>query len=141
MISYHNLLDTIIKLHFPNHKFSLKGSLEWRPISEKQKDLYFKKFGKELKIQRKRYNIKEVYWEDKIQDDNVGTRGPFGTSHHHIVISNIEEDGIFYVMNDYKVGRMGQTFRYKFQIIDYQKNTDLSNYELKLINNKMILIR
>jgi len=137
LISYHNLLDTVIKLHFPTHKFSLKGSLEWYPISEKQKERYFKKFGKELKNQRRRYNIKEVYWEG----NNEGDKGIYGSSHHHIVISDIEEDGIFYIMNDHKVGRMGQTFRYKFKIIDYQKNTDLSNYELKLINNKMILIR
>ena len=128
------LLDKIIELHFDNHKFTLKGSLEWYPIHEKQKERYFKKFGKELKSQRRRYKIREVYWEGKNQEDN-------GSSHHHIVISDIEDDGVFYVMNDHKVGRMGQTFRYKFQVIDYHKNTDLSNYKIELLDETMTMIR
>ena len=128
------LLDKIIKLHFHNHKFTLKGSLEWYPTTEKHKERHFKKFGKELKPQRRRYKIKEVYWEGKNQEDN-------GSSHHHIVISDIEDDGLFYLMNDHKVGRMGQTFRYKFQIIDYHKNTDLSNCKVELLDETMTMIR
>ena len=128
------LLDKIIDLHFNNHKFTLKGSLEWYPITEKQKERHFKKFGKELKPQRRRYKIREFYWEGKNQEDN-------GSSHHHIVISDIEDDGVFYLMNDHKVGRMGQTFRYKFQIVEYQKNTDLSNCEVELLDKRMIMIR
>ena len=128
------LLDKIIKLHFRNHKFTLKGSLEWYPTTEKQKERHFKKFGKELKPQRRRYNTRGVYWEGKNQEDN-------GSSHHHIVISDIEDDGVFYLMNDHKVGRMGQTFRYKFQIVEYQKNTDLSNCKVELLDKRMIMIR
>jgi len=128
------LLDKIIELHFDKHKFTLKGSLEWYHTTEKQKERHFKKFGEKLKPQRRRYNIREVYWEGKNQEDN-------GSSHHHIVISDIEDDGIFYVMNDHKVGRMGQTFRYKFQIVEYQKNTDLSNCKVELLDKRMIMIR
>ena len=128
------LLDKIIELHFDKHKFTLKGSLEWYHTTEKQKERHFKKFGKKLKPQRRRYKIKEVYWEGKNQEDN-------GSSHHHIVISDIEDDGLFYLMNDHKVGRMGQTFRYKFQIIDYHKNTDLSNCKVELLDETMTMIR
>ena len=128
------LLDKIIELHFDKHKFTLKGSLEWYHTTEKQKERHFKKFGEKLKPQRRRYKIKEVYWEGKNQEDN-------GSSHHHIVISDIEVDGLLYLMNDHKVGRMGQTFRYKFQIIDYHKNTDLSNCKVELLDETMTMIR
>ena len=82
-IDLKELLDKIIELHFDNYKFTHKGSLEWYPIHEKQKERYFKKFGKELKNQRRRYKIKEVYWEG----NNEGDKGVYGSSHHHIVIS------------------------------------------------------
>ena len=93
-IDLKKLLDKIIELHFDNYKFTLKGSLEWYPTTEKQKERHFKKYGKELKPQRRRYKIREVYWEGKNQEDN-------GWSHHHIVISDIEDDGVFYLMNDH----------------------------------------
>ena len=102
-------------------------------MKNKKKNI-LKKFGKELKNQRRRYKIKEVYWEGKNQEDN-------GFSHHHIVISDIEDDGLFYVMNDHKVGRMGQTFRYKFQVIDYHKNTNLPNCKVELLDETMTMIR
>ena len=47
------LLDKIIELHFDNHKFTLKGSLEWYPIHEKQKERYFKKIWERIKIPKK----------------------------------------------------------------------------------------
>jgi len=133
-IDLKKLLDKIIELHFDNYKFTLRGSLEWYPTTEKQKERHFKKYGKELKPQRRRYKIREVYWEGKNQEDNAW-------SHHHIVISDIEDDGVFYLMNDHKVGRMGQTFRYKFQIIDYQKKTDFSNCKVELLDETMTMIR
>ena len=57
------------------------------------------------------------------------------------IISEIEKDGIFYVMNDHKVGRMGQTFRYKFKIIDYLNLSDYSKCKYKLIDKRMTMIR
>ena len=131
------LLDQIIGLYFISHKFSLKGSLEWYPITEKQKERHFKKFGKELKPQRRRYNIKEVFWEEKKGDD----KGGYSSSHHHVVISDIEDHGVFYVMNDHKVGNMGQTFRYKFQIKDFQKSLNLSDLNIELLDKTMTMIR
>ena len=136
-IDLKELLDKIIELHFDNYKFTQKGSLEWYPIHEKRKEKYFKKFGKELKNQRRRYKIKEVYWEG----NNEGDKGVYGSSHHHIVISYIEDDGVFYVMNDHKRGRMGQTFRYKFQIQDYNGTTKLSDCKFELLDKRMTMIR
>tara|TARA_B100000575_G_scaffold284814_1_gene279355 strand:+ start:77 stop:496 length:420 start_codon:yes stop_codon:yes gene_type:complete len=136
-LSLKELLDKIIGLHFDDHEFTLKGSLDWFPIFEKQKERYFKKFGKELKNQRRRYKIKEVYWEG----NNEGVKGGYGSSHHHIIISDIEEGGVFYVMNDHRVGRMGQTFRYKFQIRDFNGNTKLSDCKFELLDKRMTMIR
>ena len=92
---------------------------------------------KELKNQRRRYKIKEVYWEG----NNEGDKGVYGSSHHHIVISYIEDDGVFYVMKDSKEGRMGQTIRYEFKIIDYHKTTNQSDYKIELLDRTMTMIR
>ena len=137
------LLNKIIKLHFENHKLSLKGNLEWIPNTQKQKERHFKKFGKELKVNRSKYRIKDIYWKKEVESVN----GPkeinysYGFSHHHLIISNIEEDGVFYVMNDYKEGRMGQTIRYKFQIQDYNGTTKLSDCKFELLDKRMTMIR
>ena len=48
-INLKELLDKIIELHFDNYKFTQKGSLEWYPITEKQKENILKSL-KELKI-------------------------------------------------------------------------------------------
>ncbi len=45
-------------------------------------------------------------------------------------------------MNDNKEGRMGQTFRYKFQIIDYDlTKEDPSDHNIELLETKMTMIR
>jgi len=142
-VNLKELLDKIIGLHFDNHKFSLKGSLEWIPNTQKQKERHFKKFGKKLKVNRSKYIIKDIYWEKEVER----VKGPEGRgysysfSHHHLIISNIEKDGVFYVMKDHKEGRMGQTFRYEFKIIDYHKTTNQSDYKIELLDKTMTMIR
>ena len=84
--------------------------------------------------QKSRFKIKQIFLEGKNQDDNV-------SSHHHIIISEIEKDGIFYVMNDHKVGRMGQTFRYKFKLIDILDLSDYSKCKYELLDKRMTMIR
>ena len=138
-VNLKELLDKIIGLHFDNHKFSLKGSLEWIPNTQKQKERHFKKFGKELKANRRTYRIKDIYWE---KERNKSPEGySYVLSHHHLIISNIEEDGVFYVMSDRKEGRMGQTIRYEFKIIDYHKTTNQSDYKIELLDKTMTMIR
>jgi hypothetical protein len=142
-IDLKELLDKIIELHFDNCKFSLKGNLEWIPNTQKQKERHFKKFGKELKVNRSKYRIKDVYWEKEFERVNgpEGTKYSYVFSHHYLIISNIEEGGVFYVMNDRKEGRMGQTFRYKFQIRDYCRTTKLSGCKFELLDKRMTMIR
>tara|TARA_B100001741_G_C16515296_1_gene581909 strand:- start:1066 stop:1506 length:441 start_codon:yes stop_codon:yes gene_type:complete len=142
-VNLKELLDKIIGLHFDNHNFSLKGSLVWIPNTKKQKERHFKKFGKELKVNRSKYRIKDIYWEKEVErvKEPEGREYSYSFSHNHLIISNIEEDGVFYIMNDHKVGRMGQTFRYKFQIIDYHKTTNQSDYKIKLLDKTMSMIR
>ena len=53
-IKLDELLEELIIQFFPNHVFTLKGSLEWYPTTEKQKERHFKNFGKDFKIQRGR---------------------------------------------------------------------------------------
>ena len=140
-IDLKELLDKIIELHFDNHKFSLKGSLEWIPNTQKQKERHFKKFGKELKANRRTYRIKDIYWEKEVERVKEREGYSYVFSHHHLIISNIEADGVFYVMNDRKEGRMGQTIRYKFKIIDYHKITNQSDYKIELLDRTMTMIR
>ena len=44
-------------------------------------------------------------------------------------------------MNDHKFGRMGQTFRYKFKLIDYLNLSDYSKCKYKLLDKRMTMIR
>ena len=86
------LLNKIIKLHFENHKLSLKGNLEWIPNTQKQKERHFKKFGKELKVNRSKYRIKDIYWEKEVERVKrpEGTDYSYSFFYHQIIISNIK---------------------------------------------------
>ena len=137
-INLKELLDKIIELHFDNHNFTLKGKLKWYPVTEQQKTRYLKKRGKELKFQRRRYKTIEVFWEKPKEEKKASSPYFF---YHHILISEIEENDIFYCIDDNCLGRMGQKIRYKFQIKDFQKSMKLTDLNIKLLNNTMIMIR
>ena len=96
-----------------------------------------------VKVNRSKYRIKDIYWKKEVERVNgpEGTNYSYVFSHHHIIISNIEEDGVFFVMNDHKEGRMGQIFRYKFQIQDYNGTTKLSDCKFELLDKRMTMIR
>ena len=87
------------------------------------------------------YRIKDIYWEKEVEKVKRPEGYSYVLSHHYLIISNIEEDGVFYVMNDHRQGRMGQTFRYKFKIIDYHKITNQSDYKIELLDRTMTMIR
>lgn len=76
------------------------------------KDKIFKKRGKELKFQRRRYKTTEVFWEKPKEEKKSSSPYFF---YHYILISEIEENYIFYCIDDYCMGRMDQKIRYKFQ--------------------------
>ena len=101
---YKKLLDQVIKIHFPEANYDLKGKLEWFPVTDQQKKRYFKKRGKELKIQRRRCKTNEVFWEKEKNGKKVSSPYFF---YHHILISEIEKNGIFYCISDFCIGRMG----------------------------------
>ena len=137
-ISLRELLDKIIELHFNKHKFTLKGKLEWYPVTNQQKTRYLKKRGKELKFQRRRYKITEVFWEKPKEEKKSSSPYFF---YHYILISEIDENYIFYCIDDYCMGRMGQKIRYKFQIKDFKKSTKLNDLKIELLDDSMIMIR
>ena len=127
------ILDLIISIHFKNHDFNHRGKLEWCPVTERQKKRYFEKRGKEITKQRVRYSIIENFSSSKKSDSS---------DYRQLLISEIEEDGIFYCIYDYRtMGRMGQTFRYKFKIIDYLNLSDYSKCKYELIDKRIIMIR
>ena len=132
-MNHSKILDLIISIHFKNHDFNHKGKLEWCPVTERQKKRYFEKRGKEITKQRVRYSIIENFSSSKKSDSS---------DYRQLLISEIEEDGIFYCIYDYRtMGRMGQKTRYKFQIKDFQDSMNISDLNIELLDKTMIMIR
>ncbi|MDA8698496.1 hypothetical protein N9M11_00025 [Flavobacteriaceae bacterium] len=128
-----DILDKVISIHFKNHDFNHKGKIEWYPVTEKQKKRYFEKKGKELTKQRFRYSVIENFNSSHKSDSS---------DYRQLLISEIEDDGIFYCIYDYiTMGRMGQKTRYKFQIKNFQKSMNLTDLYIELLDNTMIMIR
>jgi hypothetical protein len=127
------ILDLIISIHFKNHDFNHKGKLEWHPVTERQKKRYFEKKGKKLTKQRVQYSVIEDFKSSNKSDSS---------DYRQILISEIEEDGVFYCIYDYRtMGRMGQKTRYKFQIEDFKESMNPSDLNIELLDKRMIMIR
>ena len=127
------ILDLIISIHFKNHDFNHKGKLEWCPVTERQKKRYFEKKGKELTKQRVQYSVIENFSSSHKSDSS---------DYRQLLISEIEDNGIFYCIYDYRtMGRMGQKTRYKFQIEDFQDSMNISDLNIELLDKTMIMIR
>ena len=132
-MNHSKILDLIISIHFKNHDFNHKGKLEWCPVTERQKKRHFEKKGKELTKQRVQYSIIENFSSSNNSDSS---------DYRQLLISEIEDDGVFYCIYDYRtMGRMGQKTRYKFQIKDFKKPMNISDINLELLDNTMIMIR
>jgi len=132
-MDYQTILNKVIEDHFPKNKFNSLAKLEWYPVREKQKKRHFEKKGKELTKQRVRYSVIENFNSSYKSDSS---------DYHQLLISEIEEDGIFYCVYDYKtMGNMGQKTRYKFQIKEFQKSINLSDLNIELLDDTMIMIR
>ena len=128
-----DLLDLVITIHFKNHDFNHKGKLEWYPVTERQKKKFFKKNGKELTKQRVQYSVIEDFKSSNKSDSS---------DYRQILISEIEEDGVFFCIYDYRtMGGMGQKTRYKFQIKDVQQSINISDINIELLDKTMIMIR
>jgi hypothetical protein len=132
-MDYQTVLNKVIEVSFPNTKFNFLGKLEWYPVTERQKKRHFEKKGKELNKQRVQYYVIENFTPSNESDSS---------DYRQLLISEIEEDGVFYCVYDYRtMGRMGQKTRYKFQIKDFQKSMNFSDINLELLDNTMIMIR
>jgi hypothetical protein len=99
----------------------------------KTKKRHFEKRGKELTKQRVRYSLIENFSSSYKSDSS---------DYRQLLISEIEDDGVFYCIYDYRtMGRMGQKTRYKFQIEDFKESMNLSDYNIELLDKTMIMIR
>ena len=127
------ILTKVIDDYFPKNKFDSLGKLEWYPVTERQKKRHFEKRGKELSKQRVRYFVIENFNSSNKSDSS---------DYRQLLISEIEKDGVFYCIYDYRtMGRIGQKTRYKFQIEEFQQSMNLSDYNIKLLDKTMIMIR
>ena len=132
-MNYSKLLDTIIFKFFRYNNFNHKGKIEWYPVTERQKKRHFEKKGKELTKQRVRYSVIENFSSSHKSDSS---------DYRQLLISEIEDDGVFYCIYDYRtMGRMGQKTRYKFQIEDFKESMNISDINFELLDNTMIMIR
>ena len=132
-MDYQIILNKVIENYFSKNKFNSLGKLEWYPVTEKQKKRYFEKKGKELTKQKVRYSVIENFNSSYKSDSS---------DYRQLLISEIEEDGIFYCIYDYRtMGRIGQKTRYKFKILNYSDSINISDYQIELLEEKMIMIR
>tara|TARA_B110000003_G_scaffold163886_1_gene163865 strand:- start:610 stop:1017 length:408 start_codon:yes stop_codon:yes gene_type:complete len=132
-IKLKNLLSKTIKLFFSESKFTSIGKLEWFPPTKKEIKKTLDKSG--VKVSQQRY---KYFKTDEFEINSKTNSSNF----HQLLISEIEEDGIFYCVYDFKsIGPAGQKTRYKFQLKDFQKNTIFSNHNIELLEKKLIMIR
>ena len=126
-MDYQIILNKVIEDYFPKNKFNSLGKLEWYPVTERQKKRHFEKKGKELTKQRVRYSVIENFSSSYKSDSS---------DYRQLLISEIEDDNTFYIIDDHCVGGLsGQIFRYKFIL------NNRSTYDVDLIDTKIIAIR
>ena len=132
-MDYQTILNKVIEDYFPKNKFNSLGKLEWYPPTEKEIKKTFEKKGIKISQQRIKY----------FKTDEFEVNSETGSSdYRQLLISEIEEDGVFYCIYDYRtMGRMGQKTRYKFKIKDFQKSLNLSDLNIELLEEKMVMIR
>ena len=127
------LISKVIKLFFPKNKLNSIGKLEWYPPTEKEIKKTFEKRGIKMSKQRIKY----------FKTDEFEINSETGSSdYRQLLISEIEEDGVFYCIYDYiTMGRMGQKTRYKFKILNYSDSINISDLNIELLEDEMIMIR
>lgn len=132
-MNYRSIIEQVIKKYFPNINFNLIGKLEWYSVTEKQKKRNLEKNGKVITKQRVRYfQTQEFQFTSNSKSLDL----------RQLLISNIEKDGGFYCMYDFKTyGNMGQKTRYKFQIKDFQSIDSSSKFNIELLDEDLIMIR
>ena len=132
-LDYQLILKKVIEDYFPKNKFNSLGKLEWYPPTEKEIKKTFEK--REIKISQQRIK----YFKTEEFQNHPKTNS---SDSHQLLISEIEDDGVFYCIYDYRtMGRMGQKTRYKFQIEDFKESMNPSDLNIELLDKRMIMIR
>ena len=132
-MDYQIILNKVIENYFSKNKFNSLGKLEWYPVTERQKKRHFEKKGKELTKQRVRYSVIENFSSSYKSDSS---------DYRQLLISEIEDNGIFYCIYDYRtMGNMGQKTRYKLKILNYSDSINISDNQIELLEEEMIMIR
>ena len=113
----------------------MNGSLLelWYSPTNKEIKKTFEKRGIRISKQRIKYFKTEEFQNHPKTNSS---------DYRQLLISEIEDDGIFYCIYDYRtMGRMGQKTRYKFQIEDFQDSMNISDLNIELLEEEMIMIR
>ena len=132
-MDYQIILNKVIENYFSKNKFNSLGKLEWYPVTERQKKRHFEKKGKEVTKQRVRYSVIENFSSSYKSDSS---------DYRQLLISEIEDNGIFYCIYDYRtMGNMGQKTRYKLKILNYSDSINISDNQIELLEEEMIMIR
>ena len=132
-MDYQIILNKVIENYFSKNKFNSLGKLEWYPVTERQKKKTLLKKGKELTKQRVRYSVIENFSSSYKSDSS---------DYRQLLISEIEDNGIFYCIYDYRtMGNMGQKTRYKLKILNYSDSINISDNQIELLEEEMIMIR
>ena len=93
----------------------------------------FEKRGIKISQQRIKY-----FKTDEFEINSEANSSDF----RQLLISEIEENGIFYCIYDYRtMARMGQKTRYKFKVLNYSDSINISDYQIELLEENMIMIR
>lgn len=99
-MNYLELLNKVIKGFYPSEtEPNVLGILAWNEPTYKQVMQHFSRTGEQLKIQRKKYTVKEVLFEKSISNTKSGVE-------LKLYISPIEED-FFYVVSDTRLANAG----------------------------------
>ena len=132
-MDYNKLIQKIIRDFFFENKLTSIGQLQWYPPTEKEIKKTFEKRGIKISRQRIKY-FKTDEFEINSETNSL--------DYHQLLISEIKEDGVFYCIYDYMtLVRMGQRTRYKFKILNYSDSINISDYQIELLEEKMIMIR
>lgn len=136
----YELLKIVKDQFFSTHHITLLGRFSWLPVTDKQRERVFKKAGKELKEQFKRYRIVEVFYPESINvdSDRLSQTGRF----YNLLISDLDRStDIFFVIGDHCMpgGLAGEKMRYKFKVEHY--NDIGMPDKFTMTEKKMIAIR
>ena len=132
-MDYNKLIQKVIRDFFSEIKLTSIGQLQWYSPTNKEIKKTFEKRGIRISQQRTKYFKTEEFQNHPKTNSS---------DYHQLLISEIEDDGVFYCVYDYRtMDRMGQKTRYKFQIEDFQESMNLSDLNIELLDKRMIMIR